>query len=200
MQIAGTPVIAEKDKPVSFLVRGFMRPPEPESESDEAEAAEPAAATDSDDTPTSSSTKRGLTVPRCRTPIPSKAMQRQLANDKMLGYVIIDGVRHLKLGDGDPFPIGFEYHPGPMKGIARVLPRPGYTKPSRGRKVPTADSGERSTGRTYTCLAKDCRKVFLTSMNLKRHVNSIHGDVKSTRHAAALRLPLLLTRTNAPQN
>ncbi|KAH9932431.1 hypothetical protein B0H21DRAFT_93485 [Amylocystis lapponica] len=52
-------------------------------------------------------------------------------------------------------------------------PLAGRVKKSRGRRVPTKDMGVR-TGTTYTCKVEGCRKVFIRSEHLKRHVRSLH--------------------------
>ncbi|KAF9011280.1 hypothetical protein BDQ17DRAFT_1345860 [Cyathus striatus] len=62
------------------------------------------------------------------------------------------------------------------------VPVPNLTKKSRGRRVPTRDTGsngqQEQETRSYVCTAEGCGKCFHRGEHLKRHIRSIHTHEK----------------------
>ncbi|KAH9477448.1 hypothetical protein JR316_0009661 [Psilocybe cubensis] len=70
----------------------------------------------------------------------------------------------------------------PRSRASLPTPIPNLTKKSRGRRVPTQDSGntdpEKKDDRLYVCTVDGCGKCFHRGEHLKRHIRSIHTHEK----------------------
>ncbi|CDO74833.1 hypothetical protein BN946_scf185022.g3 [Trametes cinnabarina] len=173
----GLPVMSERDKPVSFIMRGaFARrasPDAPDRGDREERAVEP----------------RGLPAARYKTP-PRRTYYFKrpvyteddfhplelynFMDERPEKWVRSNGQSYLLNPPSEP-----ELRITPPKGELPE-PIPGVMKPARGRQVPTAGNST-DPRRKYVCPVETCRKAFTKRFHVARHIKTLHRHETTSR-------------------